>query len=391
MNVIEHEVVVVGLGAFGSSALWRLAVRGVDVAGVDQFAIPHAFGSTHGTTRLFRVACLEHPNLSVIAKKSLELWRSLENATGEVLVRQTGCLNCGPTGREPVQGTVEASRTAGLEVDMIDHDDLLARYPNMAGWGSDDVGVWDSAAGICYPERILSAQIDAARRLGAKTYFYTHVTDIDLSERQVTIVTPTAIIRAARIVVAAGAWLGKLLPALPLVPRRTPLYWFRTYPGAEDAYTIDKLPAFIRELPSGIQLWGHGSSEEFQVKIGMMDLGSNFTDADPDLLDRYVHQREDISELAFWVASALPGIDPTPDRVIACMVTNSPDKQFLVGPYHRDDRVVIAGGDSAHGFKHAGGVGELVADSIVGAPSYCDATFLEPARFESTVGVSSDD
>nr|WP_285724636.1 FAD-dependent oxidoreductase [Psychromicrobium sp. YIM S02556] len=79
-----------GRGAFGSAALWRLAARGADVAGIERFGIGHDQGSSHGATRLFRIACQEHVGLSRIAKKSLELWTALGNETGQTLIRRPG-------------------------------------------------------------------------------------------------------------------------------------------------------------------------------------------------------------------------------------------------------------------------------------------------------------
>jgi len=40
----------------------------------------------------------------------------------------------------------------------------------------------------------------------------------------------------------------------------------------------------------------------------------------------------------------------------------------------------VAGGDSGHGFKHAAGVGELLAQIVVGERTYCATDFLDPAR-----------
>jgi sarcosine oxidase len=58
---MDAEVGVVGLGAAGSSALWRLSARGVDAIGFEQFGIGHSRGSSHGDSRLFRTALCEGP------------------------------------------------------------------------------------------------------------------------------------------------------------------------------------------------------------------------------------------------------------------------------------------------------------------------------------------
>jgi len=54
--VEQFEVVVCGLGAMGSATTYQLAKRGVRVLGIDQFTPPHALGSTHGETRVTRLA-----------------------------------------------------------------------------------------------------------------------------------------------------------------------------------------------------------------------------------------------------------------------------------------------------------------------------------------------
>jgi sarcosine oxidase len=63
------------------------------------------------------------------------------------------------------------------------------------------------------------------------------------------------------------------------------------------------------------------------------------------------------------------------------MITDSADGQFLVGRLPGQPRLVVAGGDSGHGFKHAAGVGELVARIVAGERPYCATDFLDPARF----------
>jgi sarcosine oxidase len=378
MEVISKDTVVVGLGAFGSAALWRLAQRGADVAGIERHGIGHNLGSSHGATRLFRIACQEHPGLAATARKSLQLWTSLGEQTGDCLVRQTGCLNVGSPGSRPVRGTLAAAAAAGLPVREIGPQELAARQPQYASLAPDDVAVWDPEAGICYPERNVRAQAGAARRLGADIYPHTMVTGIEAGRDGVTVRTPTVEFRAGQVVVAAGAWLGTLVPGLPLVPRRSPLYWFRPRDPGSEEFSLDRFPAFIWQFADGDGLWGHGSDEDFGVKIGPEAPG--VTGFDPDQMDRYIHLDSDIDALAAAVARAFPGLEPRPAKVIPCVVTDSPDQQFVVGRLTARPRIVIAGGDSGHGFKHAAGIGELLAQIVAGEPPYCETGFLDPAR-----------
>jgi len=383
MEVIRKDVVVIGLGAFGSAALWRLAQRGIDVAGIERHGIGHHLGSSHGATRLFRIACQEHPGLTPVALKSLELWTGLGDQIGQRLVRQSGCLSTGSPDSRPVRGAIAAAAAAGVPVVELSHEELVARQPQYAGLAPQDVAVWDPGAGVCYPERNVRAQTAAAQRLGADVYPHTMVSGIEAGQDGVTVRTPTAEWRASQVVVAAGAWLGTLLPGLRLAPRRTPLYWFRPADPRSEEFTLDRFPAFIWELSDGAGLWGHGSGEDYGIKIGLEPAGSQPDDGgiDPEELDRYIHLDTDIDELASCVARALPGLDPRPAKVIPCLVADSPDGQFLVGRLPGLPRVVVAGGDSGHGFKHAAGIGELLAQIVAGERPYCGTDFLDPARF----------
>src|SRR5215472_9569701 len=143
MEIIRKDVVVIGLGAFGSAALWRLADRGVDVAGIERHGIVHHLGSS--------------PGLAPIALKSLQLWTGRGEETEQRLVQQSGCLSVGPPGSRPVTGTIAAGAAAGLPVQELSHAELLARQPQYARLAETDVAVWDPEAGICYPERNIRA------------------------------------------------------------------------------------------------------------------------------------------------------------------------------------------------------------------------------------------
>ena len=167
-----------------------------------------------------------------------------------------------------------------------------------------------------------------------------------------------------------------------LAPRRTPQYWFRPQDPGSDEFTLDRFPAFIWERPGGGGLWGHGSADDFGIKIGPENAAtSDSIGFDPEEMDRYIYLEADIDKVTSYVAQALPGLDPRPAKVIPCVVTDSPDEQFLIGQLPDESRIVVAGGDSGHGFKHAAGIGELLAQIVTGERPYCATGFLDPARF----------
>src|SRR5678815_2628440 len=91
----RFDVIVVGLGAMGSAALFHLARRGVSVLGIDQSAPPHSLGSSHGQTRIIREAYFEHPAYVPLVQRAYELWSDLERQSGRRLFIQTGGLMIG--------------------------------------------------------------------------------------------------------------------------------------------------------------------------------------------------------------------------------------------------------------------------------------------------------
>ena len=381
------DVVVVGLGAWGSQALWRLAARGIDVIGIERFGIGHPMGSTHGDTRLFRVACMEHPGLAPVAERARDLWYDLGDQVGETLIRQTGGLMVGPRDGHVVSGTLAAAEAAGLDVEIIEHDDLIARVPQYAGLDAADIGVWDPGAGVTYPEKGVRAAVSAASKVGARVLTDTRVTDIVYAEDGATVTANGMTVHANQVVLTAGAWMPDFIDR-QLVARRTPLFWFEgenataTEPGGD--FDLDAFPVFIRELPGGKSLWGHGArkigDENYAVKVGMEDLGYNFSDTLADEVDRYIHPAADYGELSVLVARAFPKLTSVPAKAISCMVTNSLDRQFLVGRIKENPRLIVGAGDSGHGFKHAPAIGELLAQIATGEEPFGDISFMDPNR-----------
>ena len=50
------RVAIVGAGVMGCATAWALSKRGAEVTLHEQFALDHDRGSSHGRTRIFRVA-----------------------------------------------------------------------------------------------------------------------------------------------------------------------------------------------------------------------------------------------------------------------------------------------------------------------------------------------
>lgn len=374
----QVDVAVVGLGAIGSSAAWRLAARGLRVVGIDQHEPGHPWGGSHGRTRLFRVACLEHPGLVPIARRARDLWRQLEASSGEQLLLQTGGLMIGPPGSRIIEGTLAAARAHDLPVEQLTPQQIAERAPGHARLDPGDIGLWDPDAGVLRPEAAIVAATEAARAGGADVITGQRVQAVESDGEGVTVRLPDRVVRADRVVLATGPWLGEFVPGLPLVPHRYVMTWFRPREGREAG--LGRLPVFIRTAPgTGEWLWGHGALPGDLAKVGD-EFDGPFDADDPDAIDREIHPGE-TDHVRDLVAATFEDLDPEPADQVTCVMAHTPDGQFLVGPAGGTDRVVVAGGCSGHSFKHASALGELAAQLVLGEAPFTDVGFLDPRRF----------
>ena len=97
MSAVRCDVVVVGAGAMGSATAWWLARRGVDTVLLEQFEQGHVRGSSHGATRIFRLAYDDRRYVRM-AREALPLWRELEADAGRSLLVTTGGVDHGAHG-----------------------------------------------------------------------------------------------------------------------------------------------------------------------------------------------------------------------------------------------------------------------------------------------------
>src|SRR5205823_1270738 len=82
----RFDAIVVGVGGMGSAAVFELARRGRHVLGLERFSVPHELGSSHGVTRIIRLAYYEDPAYVQLLRRAYELWRELEARARERLL-----------------------------------------------------------------------------------------------------------------------------------------------------------------------------------------------------------------------------------------------------------------------------------------------------------------
>ncbi|MFI6344299.1 FAD-dependent oxidoreductase [Streptomyces sp. NPDC050560] len=379
MSGWDAETAVVGLGAWGAAALWRLASRGVDTVGFERFTPGHALGPWQDGSRVFRLACSEHPGLVPLARRSRELWPELSDGGPAGLFTASGALVIGPENGSLAGGTLRAARAHGVPVRTFSATALRFQFPRHTGMPAHHTGVWEPSAGLLRPGRAAGTAVALAQEAGARVFSDCRVTAVELVPGGAHVHTAQRSMRVRQVVLAAGAWLPALLPGLPLETVRMPVTWFRPFEPDGD-FDLERFPAFLRQLEDGRVLWGHGSGGGNDIRVTLDDPGVAAKPVDPEDPDHSVTP-DDWSGLSRLLSAKVPGLSPVPARVAVATRTRAPDGHPLLGRPGGDPRLVVAGGDNAHGFAHSPGVGEAVADLVLGTALDPALAALSPDRF----------
>jgi sarcosine oxidase len=373
---LETEVAVVGLGSMGSLALWELARRGVPAVGIEQFQPGHDRGAAHGESRIFRSCYAEGPEYVPLLDSAFALWRELEAETGADLFTVNGALFVG----RPDTGYVAECRTTAeayeLPHEVLDRVAAERRYPQHR-LQPDEVVFVDHRAGFVRPEAAVNAAVGRARTLGADVLAGARVLGLEEHADGIEIRTDAGVVRAQQAIVAAGAWIEKLLPELriPTFVERQVMVWFRAFRPTD--YTPERFPIFIRERGEGQTWYGFPSLDGATIKAALHHGGSA---ADPDALDRSIHP-SDVEPLGELLRDAVPGIDARGVRGKACMYTNTVDGHFVIGRPSGLDRLILLGPMADHGFKFASSVGKIGADLAESGETDLPIATFSPDRF----------
>ena len=164
-----YDVIVLGLGGMGSATLFHLARRGLRVLGLERFDLVHEYGSSHGLTRIIRLAYWEHPTYVALLRRAYELWRELERRSGERLLHITGSVDAGPAGGSVFEGALRSSELHGLPHELMDGDELHRRFPGYR-LPRETRCLYQPDGGFLLPERCNVAHVEQALAHGAEVH-----------------------------------------------------------------------------------------------------------------------------------------------------------------------------------------------------------------------------
>lgn len=375
----RYDAIVIGLGGMGSASAYQLARRGKRVLGLEQFDLLHELGSSHGLTRIIRLAYHEHPSYVPLLRRSYELWHDLEEQACEPLLITTGSLEGGPEDGPMFRGALAAAELHDLPHEVLTGAELRGRYPAYAGVEDGMRVVWQPDGGFLLAERTILAHVNGALAAGADLRFRSRVTAWEATtDGGVRVTADGATYEADRLVVCAGAWASRVVPALAglVAPERQVLAWLR--PTRPELFEVDRFPVFIFDVDEG-SFYGFPVHDVPGFKFGWYH---HFREAiDPDDPDRSTRPDDEAVLRRFAERYFPDGAGPTV-MLKACLFENSPDEHFIVDRLPGTPQVVVAAGFSGHGYKFCSVIGEIMADLAIDGATRHDIGLLRLDRFE---------
>jgi sarcosine oxidase len=379
MNRNAFDIAVIGLGAIGASCLWHLSKSGKKVLGIDQFSPPHTMGSSHGETRITRLAVGEGMDFIPIVMRSHEIWREIEKNTGVEIMTSTGGLLFDSGGKSWskhgsegfFKRTVHFAQEARIPHEVFDAKALRNRHPEFNLEESGTV-YYEPSAGFLRPELAISTQLQLAEKNGASIKTQTKVLGIaPLPGGGVLIKTNQGEFEAGRAVISAGAWVKDFLPAQEkshFIICRQILHWL---PVKNGGYKLGKTPVYMWGFGSGAEdfIYGFPSLDGKMVKMA----SESFVERHhPDTLSREVTVEEQMAFIEKKIAGRFNFLDKQVLQSKVCIYTVTPDSYFVIDEMPDFPEVMVASACSGHGFKHSAGLGEGIADYILENPTKID-------------------
>lgn len=379
----HFDYIVIGAGSMGAAACFHLAARGCRVLGIEQFAIPHEQGSHTGWTRIIRKAYFEHPDYVPLLQRAYRNIRLMEARCGQPLYLQTGLLYAGPPGHHTLGGVRQSAALHDIPLENLSEEEARARFPQFCLPARYEV-LFEPEAGLLLAEAVIRAYAQEARRAGAVLHEQEHVRFWALRQGMVSVQTDRAEYTCHKLVVAAGAWSGWLIPGIgdKLNVTRQVLAWFKPVSARDFAvgqmpcwlmaidgvagsyYGFPSLPASMQAGPEGIKIARHYPGQPCQ----------------PDAVERRISEA-DVAHLQAFANQYFGGAHGAPVEARTCLYSNSPDEHFVIDILpHTEGRVCAAWGFSGHGFKFVPVMGEILADLAMQGRTPLPAGFLEAKR-----------
>ncbi|XP_062506253.1 peroxisomal sarcosine oxidase-like [Corticium candelabrum] len=374
------DVIVVGAGIQGCSTAYQLAIRGQRTLLLEQFDALHTRGSSHGASRITRMAYDRH-HYAEMMKEAFPMWDEIEKEYGQQIFVRTGFLFVDVPGGDG-QTTVErVLKRVNIPMETLDDEEFRRRYP-MLRYSKSVKGTLERFGGILLA--------DKARQC-LQELFLKHGGTVKTNERVlhvqpgaiITVHTSKATYKARSVVLTVGAWASELVKSLgielPLQLKRISVcYWRVDRPEDWDA---DHFPAYV-DFSGKHHMYGVPVYEYPGLYKLCWHHGPTLTS--PNERDQ-VDDSAAVHTVSQYIREHMAGMSDTPSIIEPCIYTCTPDNDFILDKHPNHSNIVIGAGFSGHGFKLAPVVGRILAALAIGEDTQYDMKPFKITRFGKTV------
>jgi sarcosine oxidase len=378
----HFDVIVVGGGVMGAATAYQLSKRNVSVLLIEQFQIGNIKGSSHGPSRIIRLA-YDGVDYGRMAQASYAQWRELENESKCKLLSINGGFDFGPPDSATISGIRNTFRALNIPFDDIHGDEIMRRYPQINIPASSTV-LYQRDYGLLAANDCVLSLVNVAKSFGATVHENETVRSIEPNANGIQVTTQQQIYSANQIVLCAGSWMRPILRTLdldlPLKATKELTVYFRA--KNPDEFMPGRFPIFIERHPKSSVIGSAFPIFGSPYVKGILD--RNNIEIDPNEDDREVDPIA-LAKLRNYISRVLPTLGDDIVESVTCRYTMTPDEDFILDKHPAHANVIIASPCSGHGFKFGPVIGDILADLALDGRTKFDIERFRLSRFGKAV------
>ncbi len=361
------DVLVIGAGIFGITAVSELNARGYKTAVIDPGPLPYPLAASTDISKVIRMEYGLDEQYMAMVEAALPGWRRWNEELGETLYHEVGVSML--TKQEMAPGEFEYEsfhmlHKRGHQPVRLDPNEIRRRFP---AWNANEYvdGYFHQRGGYAESGRVVKALADKAEMDGVTLIGGEAVVEIVVQNGrfQHIITDQNNRYAADHLLIAAGAWTPVLLPELAPVMKSSGHPVFHLRPSDRTLFTPPNFVVFTADIShSGWYGFPFHPTEKV-VKIANHGIGQQLHPSN----DERIVTAADEQSLRLFLATTFPAL--TTDPIVytrRCLYCDTLDEHFWIDRHPEITGLSVAAGGSGHGFKFAPVLGPLIADAVLG-------------------------
>ncbi len=355
-----YHTLIIGAGINGLCTCYHLLRQGLcNIGLIEQFALAHDRGSSHGHSRITRSAYVNAHYVRLMQIAHRESWPQLERDAGiQLIYPAPGCFFGPPDGK--YTSYAKAVTDVGVDVELLTPEEgrkcfPIFRFENAAGV------LYDHTAGLVAAEQTVQSLIRLIRRQDVEIRENATVQHVDITRDPIRVETSKGDLETECLIVTAGPWASRVLPILRsrvTVARQTVGYF--QLAGSREQFQLGAFPVWGYLLGKGdMGYYGLPRFGRDGIKLAKHIVSG--VDDDPDDVPTQTPKAALDDLRTFIKAQFVPPVE----RVIdweTCLYTNTATEDFILDIHPDNPRVVIGAGFSGHGFKFGPLTGRILSE-----------------------------